>query len=113
MMDFQLFEDQVYGPQDKALTVHFSLPYIHNDNSVQAYINPVKFNDTVLALRVDGGKLQPLFYNRLSPNIEFPLNVKTVDIYAQSKFKPSWERVSIDFTKPKITVYLKSPLPTK
>lgn len=112
-IDLSLIEAQPYGPADEALSVQFNLYDTDSTYSVQAIINPVKFNDTVLGIRFDGGPLQPLFYNHRSPSIPFPKSVKSVDVYAKSKFEMSWQRVNLNFQKPKITVYLKAPFPTK
>lgn len=112
-MDFPLYEDQTVGRQKQALSVSIGLYTTYPKYSVQAIINPVAFNDTVLGVRFDGGQLQPLFYNNQAPSIDFPKSVKTIDLYARSKFNPSWQRVTLNFKTPKITVYLKSAFPSK
>jgi hypothetical protein len=112
-MNFPMDQDQVLGRPKQALLVDFQRYSTYPTYSVQTSVNVVAGNDVVLGIRFDGGKLTPLYYNNQTPSINFSKSVQVIDIYAQSKRHPTWQRITINFTKPKIAVYLRAPFPTK
>ena len=67
-----------------------------------------------VAARVDGGKLQPLYWPGVGyATVEFPKTIKTLDVYLKTNEPSNWQRVTLNFKSPEITVYRKFAFPTK
>jgi hypothetical protein len=112
-LNFPMYQDQTFGRSKQALSVDFQRYSTYSTYSVRTSVNLAAGNDVVLGIRFDGGKLTPLYYNNSTPSIDYPKAVKVIDVYAQSKRNPTWQRITINFKKPKIAVYIKAPFPTK
>jgi hypothetical protein len=66
-------------------------------------------------VKVDGGPIQPMYYNGKATPVKVPVAAKTVDVY----FKVSgdtlahWQRISLRLDQPSLTFYKEAAFPAK
>ncbi|BDP41226.1 hypothetical protein DAETH_11950 [Deinococcus aetherius] len=68
-----------------------------------------------VGVKIDGGAIQPLYYDGKASTIKVPRNARTVDIYAKvdPEIITQWDRVSIDLGKAVIRFYREASFPTR
>lgn len=68
-----------------------------------------------LGVKLDGGPLQPLYYNNAVTPISVPPTTRTIDVYA--KLGPDvigiWQRVTLNLRSPSVTLYKEAAFPPK
>lgn len=92
----------VFDPSSFALT--FQLPRYQRA--------PYPFT---VGVKVDGGPIQPLYFNRKVLKVNVPRTAKVIDIYAKGgpDDSVSWQRVRMDLKGAVIQLYRKAPFPTR
>lgn len=69
----------------------------------------------VIAVKVDGGALQPLYYNGKMTPVRIPPSAKAFDLYIRmpAGTYTAWERVSVNLKMPGVVLYRQAPFPAK
>ncbi|MFC3860161.1 hypothetical protein ACFOPQ_05205 [Deinococcus antarcticus] len=69
----------------------------------------------VVAVKIDGGPLKPLFYSGKVTPITYLAGAQKVDVYfsADKAFVLFWQRASINLKSPSITIFEKAAMPSK
>lgn len=69
----------------------------------------------VIAVKVDGGALQPLYYNGKMTPVRIPQSAKAFDLYVRmpTGTYTAWERVSVNLKKPGVVLYQEAKFPAK
>ena len=95
------------------LSVDLELGSLDATYSAKAVI-PTEMAGTAVGIRIDGGKLQPLFWpGKGGGPINFSKKTKTIDVYVKANKPTNWERVTVDLVNHSLTVYPKFAFPSK
>ena len=96
------------------LDVTFTLMDLYTTYSATAMVPREMQPTTAIALRIDGGKLQPLFWPGVgSKEVAFPKTAKIYDVYVKSQLPTNWERATVNLKTHELTVYRKFAFPAK
>ncbi|MGX9688673.1 hypothetical protein ACTQ9L_16230 [Deinococcus wulumuqiensis] len=96
------------------LSVDLSLLSLDATYSARATIPTEMGAGTAVGIRIDGGKLQPLFWPGKSGGpVNFSKKTKIVDVYVKTDKPTNWERVTVDLVNHSLTVYPKFAFPGK
>lgn len=96
------------------LEVRLSLFDLDAKYSAEAMIPAEMSASTTVGVRIDGGKLQPLYWpGKGGYTVSFPKTVKTIDIYVKTSKLTNWERVTVDRKARTMTIYRKFAFPNK
>lgn len=69
--------------------------------------------DALMAVRVDQGKLLPLFYQNNFQDLNVNPNAALIQFFLKSKKTLHWERMDFDIRQAKLTFYRKATFPAK
>lgn len=95
------------------LSVDLTLMNLYTTYSATATI-PTEMAGTAVGIRIDGGKLQPLFWpGKGGGPVNFSKKTKTIDVYVKANKPTNWERVTVDLVNHTLTVYPKFAFPSK
>lgn len=99
----------------KMLILTVDLPgVLERQVSIGAYLlGPYLTPETVIALRVDGGKLQPLLYDGRWRGTKINPKLNTLEILIRSPKPVLWERVQLDTRTKTMTFFKKYPFPAR
>ncbi|GGI87920.1 hypothetical protein GCM10010914_22900 [Deinococcus wulumuqiensis] len=100
----------------QAATVKIELPngMLTQQVKVGGYFSGDLAAMSVMAVRANDGKLQPLLFNNQFREVLLdPASTKKVDIYIKTTNPIIWKRMSLDVRNSKMTFYKASPFPTK
>lgn len=100
----------------QAATVKIELPngMLTQQVKVGGYFSGDLAATSVMAVRANDGKLQPLLFNNQFREVLLdPASTKKVDIYIKTTNPIIWKRMSLDVRNSKMTFYKASPFPTK
>lgn len=69
----------------------------------------------VVAVKVDGGALQPLYYNGKMTPVRIPPSARAFDLYVRmpAGTYTAWDRVSVNLKTPGVVLYRQAPFPAK
>lgn len=69
----------------------------------------------VIAVKVDGGALQPLYYNGKMTPVRIPPSAGAFDLYVRmpTGAYTAWERVGVNLKKPGVVLYKEARFPAK
>lgn len=82
--------------------------------NAQALVPADLTKTAVLAARVDGGKLQPMYWPGMGyTTIEFPKTTKVLDFYLKTNEPSNWQRITLNLQRPELTIYRKFAFPQK
>lgn len=98
----------------KAATLSITLPdgLMRETVTVSGYVTGTYLpRDTVMAVRADGGKLQPLLYDGTFRPVEVSPKVKILELVVRSSKGVLWERMQLDVVHSKMTFFKKSAFP--
>lgn len=70
---------------------------------------------TTVGVKVDGGALQPLFYNGKTTPIRIPATAKSFDIYVKAAAGTftGFERINVNLKNPSVVLYKEAAFPAK
>lgn len=70
---------------------------------------------TTAGIKIDGGPLQPLWFNNKATPVTYPATAKTLDIYLKTDNGGDlfWKRVTINLKSPSFTIYEQATMPSK
>ncbi|GAA5514949.1 hypothetical protein Dcar01_03713 [Deinococcus carri] len=101
------------GNTSEGLEIDLTLMDIYTTYDASISVKPVMYKNTAVGVKVDGGKIQPLFWSGESFKVPISKKAKVVDFYVKTDLRTSWQRVSVNLAVPKITVYRKAAFPAK
>ncbi len=76
-------------------------------------LKPFMVNGTAVGVKVDGGRIQPLYWNKQYATVKFSPKAKMLDFYVKTNLPVSWQRITVDLVTPKMTIYRKAAFPSK
>ncbi|WP_291426638.1 hypothetical protein [Deinococcus sp.] len=88
------------------LSVDLTLLNLYTMYSARARIPTEMSAGTAVGIRIDGGKLQPLYWpGKGGSPVEFSKKSRIVDVYVKTNMPTNWERVTVDLANHTLTVY--------
>lgn len=99
------------GETADGLDITLTLVNLYTTYNATISVNIAMYKNTVVGVKVDGGKIQPLFYDGKTLNIPISKRAKALDFYVKTSLPTSWQRVSVNLITPKITIYRKAAFP--
>ncbi|GAA5503745.1 hypothetical protein Dxin01_03507 [Deinococcus xinjiangensis] len=100
----------------EGIRVTVDLDRFYTTYKVQVYVPADLAATSAVAAKIDGGKLQPLYWPGVGgKTVEFPKTAKTVEVYLKTTQPANWQRMVLNISpsSPTLTLYRKATFPTK